>query len=139
MNCLATKSEIEKWIENAKRKRTGYLRVVDDCDKQLARLEPVYKELGDIKRSFRSIRKSTVEIICEKKKWCGEKYSSFCQDGDALDTICGEYYKTLDVAQDSINVKIGELKAKKRELLPLIGGLWGQIERWKVDIQNIGN
>lgn len=139
MNHLATKSEIEKWIDAAKRKRTRYLKVVDDCDKQIARLEPVYRKLGEIKSDFRSTRKSTESIFDEKRQWCGEKHNSFCKDGDYLDSSCGDYYKQLDAAQDAINVKIGELKAKKRELIPLIGSLWGQIERWKVDIQNIGN
>lgn len=136
---MATKSEIEKWIESAKNKRTRYQKIVRNCDDEIARLEPVYRELGAIKSDFSSVRKNTLQIIDEKRKWVGDKHNAFCQAGDSFDNVCGDYYRLLDAAQDAVNTKIGDLKAQKRELVPLIGNLWGQIERWKVDLQNIGN
>jgi len=136
---LATKSELQGWIWDAQKKYDTYQQIVVDCDNKIARLEPVYKALADIKSDFRSARKSTREIIEEKGTWQGEKHTSFCNAGDALDDICGEYYDLLDYAHDRINERISELRAKKRELIPIIGGLWAQIERWRVDIENALN
>lgn len=136
---VALKSEIENWINAAKNQLTKYNNTVNSCDKQIARLEPVYKELGTIKSDIHSTRKNTEAVIDEKRKWSGDRHTSFCKDGDLLDASFSDYYNQLDAAQDAINKKIGELKAKKKELVPIIGSLLKKIEQWKVDIQNAVN
>ena len=136
---MATRDEIQRWINNARYKRRQYQQTVDDCDKQLARLEPVYEKLSDIKSDFRKARSDTREIFNEKGSWRGETYTTFCRNGEMLDSNFGSFYNQLDAAHDALNRKIGDLKATKRELIPLIGKLWGQIEQWKVDIENAVN
>lgn len=136
---MATRDEIQWWINNAWEKRRRYQQTVDDCDKQLARLEPVYQELADIKSDFKKARANTRQVFSEKGSWRGEKYTAFCTAGDMLDNSCGSYYAQLDAAHDALNRKIGDLKATKRELIPLIGTLWAQIEQWKIDIENAVN
>lgn len=136
---MATKDEIQGWIWNAQAKYAAYKQTVETCDKQIARLEPVYKELCQIKSDFRGTRKSTEQVFRDKGIWRGDKYTSFCNAGDELDAFCGEYYNRLDAAQDAVNEKIGELKAKKKELIPILGGLLAQIEQWRVDIENALN
>ena len=136
---MATKSEIQGWIWYANNKKQEYENIVDDCDKKIARLEPVYQKLGEIKDDFRSARKSTEEIFDEKGAWRGEKYTSFCNAGRVLDGACSDYYNQLDAAQDAVNEKIGELKAKKLEFIPLIGKLVAQISQLWVDFQNAAN
>ncbi len=136
---MATRDEIQRWINNAWYKRSQYQQTVDDCDRQLARLEPVYEKLSDIKSDFHRARSDTREIFNEKLSWRGETYTAFCAKGEMLDSGCASYFNRLDAAHDALNRKIGELKATKRELLPLIGQLWGQIERWKVEFENAVN
>lgn len=136
---MATKSEINGWIESARKKVDRYQQTIDSCNKQIARLEPVYRKLGDIKADFHSARKSTEEVFDRKDSWRGDKHTSFRQAGDALDGTCGEYYQRLDAAQDAVNKKIGELRAKKRELVPLVGDLLAQVAEWRVDIENALN
>lgn len=136
---MATKSDIQGWIWNAQGQYNRYKQIVADCDKQIARLEPVYQALGEIKADFSSARNSTGEVFDQKGVWRGEQYSSFCRSGTTLDGTCGEYYKRLDAAHDAVNVKIGEYKAKKRELIPIIGSLWAQITQWRIDIENALN
>ena len=45
---MATKDEIQRWIQNAVDARSRYQRIVNDCNSKLARLEPVYRGLSDI-------------------------------------------------------------------------------------------
>lgn len=129
---MATKSDIQGWIWT-------YQNTVENCNKQIDKLIPVYQALGDVKNEFRNARKSTEDIFEEKGMWRGEKYTSFCRAGDTLDSTCREYYKRLDAAQDAVNKKIGELKAKKFELIPIINSLAAQIEDMKTDVENALN
>ena len=136
---MATESEISGWIWNAQERIRKYRQIVEDCDKQIARLEPVYQALGEIKSDFRSARKSTKEIVERKGIWRGEKHTSFRNAGERLDDVCGWYYHRLDAAHDAVNSKIGELKAKKQELIPIIGDLLAKITQWTTAIKNMGN
>lgn len=136
---MSTKDEIQGWIWAIQNKVNGYKQTVADCEKKIARLEPVYKELGEIKDSFRGARKSTEAIFEEKGTWRGEKHTTFCNDGAALDDMYGNYYRQLDAAQDAVNTKIGELKEKKQELIPIIGSLLAQIEQLWIDFSNAVN
>lgn len=136
---MALESEIREWIRNAQAEYNRYSRIVDDCNKKIDRLKPVYKALGDIKKNFNNERRSTVNAIQEQSSWRGEKNTDFQEHGSELDDICSSYYNRLDMAQDTVNRKIGELEAKKLELIPIMGRIWGQIERWWVEIQNITN
>ena len=136
---MATRSEIEGLIWNIQEKIERYLQTIDDCNKKIARLKPVYRKLGDIKSCFRSARKSTAEIFEEKGTWRGEKHTSFCNDGIVLDNSYGEYYNRLDAAQDAVNSKIGELESKIHELDPLVGKLKAQITQLWIDFQNAVN
>lgn len=136
---MALESEIREWIRNAQAEYNRYSRIVEDCNKKIDRLKPVYKALGDIKKNFNNERRSTVNAIQEQSSWRGEKNTDFQEHGSELDDICGSYYNRLDMAQDTVNRKIGELEAKKLELIPIMGRIWGQIERWWVEIQNITN
>lgn len=139
MNGLATKSEIQGWISDAQRKQETYHKIAADCDKQIARLEPVYRKLGELKENFRSARKSTENIFDEKGTWRGERYKAFCNAGEALDDTCKAYYQKLDAAQDEVNRKIGKLKGKKQEQILLVGRLMKQVTQWQVDIENALN
>lgn len=136
---MATESDIQQLIKSADNKCKMYQRTIEDCDKQIARLKPVYQKLSEIKADFRNARKSTEGIFEEKGTWRGERYTSFCNAGAVLDDAYGEYYNRLDAAHDEVNRKMGELKAKKKRLIPLIGELAAQIELWSADIQNAGN
>lgn len=136
---MATESELNSLIQKAKNTYNRYKTTVGNCDAQIARLKPVYTKLGEIKNDFSSVRKDMTGIIDEKRFWCGEQYNTFCQRGDALDDACRRYYLLLDQAQDAVNTKIGELEAEKRRLVPLIGDLWGQMARWRTELQNLGN
>ena len=79
-------------------------------------------------------------LFKEKGQWRGEKYTAFCSAGEMLDESLEAYYTTkLDAAHDAINTEIGELQAKKRELAPLVGGLWGDIARWRAELKNLTN
>ena len=136
---MASKSEIQSWIWNARNTYDRYQRIIDDCNKKIARLEPVYNKLSDIKSDFKKARRSTKDIFREKGEWRGRKYNSFCREGDSLDGSMGDYYRQLDIAHDAINSKIGELRAKKRELIPLLGSLLAQIEVWNAEKKNALN
>ena len=126
-------------IERAFAKRTARMQTVDKCNDQLARLEPIYKRLSEIKKDLRSARKSTEKMFEEKGNWRGEKYVAYRSAGSELDGICGDYYKQLDAAHDAINVKIGELRAARAEAISDIGILLGQIERWSIELNNNWN
>ena len=139
VSSLATKSEISKLIEAASNDYDRYRTTVKNCDKALKRLEPVYRQLGEIKRNFRVTKNSTVELIEEKRLWTGDRNTSFRNAGESLDSTYRAYYLALDAAQDAVNVKIGDLKAKKASLIPVIGKLWGQIKQWEVDFENAIN
>lgn len=136
---MATETELNNWILNANHTIERYNSIISDCDKKISRLEKVYKELTAIKESFRSNRKQTKAIFKEKGNWRGEKYTSYCSAGEILDDSYEAYYTKLDAAHDAINTEIAELKARKRELVPLVGGLWGDIARWRATLENIGN
>ena len=136
---MATREDIQKWIINAQHRYTTYKATVDECDAKIDRLKPVYKTLGEIKSDILEERNTTASIIETKGTWTGEKHTTFCNDGDTLDSACSQYYDTLDAAQDAVNVKIGELTQKKQELIPLIGKLISQITEWKVEFQNAIN
>ncbi len=126
-------------IYNAERQRETYQRRVNYCEEQIRRLRAVYDELGEIKDEFRQTRKSTERIFEEKGKWRGRRYQDFCNAGEKLDSSYGAYYRKLDAAQDAVNTKMGELLAEQSRLIPLIGGLVAQIQRWWIDIENLGN
>ena len=136
---MATKSELDALISQAKAKINKYKKTISDCDDKIDRLKPVYKELSEIKDRFKESRNSTKEIFAEKGTWRGEKQTAFRNAGDALDSSYKAYYQRLDAAHDAVNRKIADLKAKKRELTPLIGDLWGNITRWQAELQNLGN
>lgn len=136
---MPTKDDLQWLIDQAWEKRRKAQQTVDDCDKQLARLEPVYQKLSEIKSDFRKARADTREVFHEKGSWRGEKHTEFANAGSRLDDSCGSYYTQLDTAHDALNERIGELRATKREQILLIGTLLGQIERWKVDFQNATN
>lgn len=136
---MSTKSELDKLIRGARNTIFKYKQTITDCNDKIDRLKLVYDELTDIKDSFRKARKETQKTFLEKGTWKGEKYTSFCNDGDAVDSACQEYYTRLDIAHDAINTKIGELRATKRRLTPLIGGLWGDIAKWEAEIKNLVN
>ena len=110
-----------------------------DCNHKIDRLEPVYSELGRIKRSFRTAQKSTGKIFDEKGIWRGEKYTSFCTAGDNLVDSLETYYKQLDSAQDAVNDAISNLKQEKLRLIPIVGGLLAQIEQFSTDVENVLN
>lgn len=129
---MATISEIQGWI-------WSYQQTVNSCDNQIARLNSVYKELGNIKSSFRRTRNDTERIFKEKVAWRGEMHMTFCNGGVELDGILGEYYRQLDAAQDEVNKKIAQLKAKKWELIPIINSLVAQIQDLKSDVENALN
>ena len=137
---MATKGELDRWISRANYTITQYNNTISECDDKIKRLNKVYKELSQIKKNYRAARKNTKKDFSEKGEWRGDKHTSFCNSGDMLDQAYGDYYtQQLDAAHDAINKEIGELTAKKRELIPLIGGLLGDIARWRADLKNIGN
>lgn len=139
MQELAAIEDLQWLIKNAWEKCRQYQQTVDDCDKQLARLEPVYRELSDIKSDFKKARGNTRAVFSEKGSWRGEKYTAFRTMGDMIDDNCGSYYAQLDAAHDALNRKIGDLEATKRQLIPLIGNLLAQIEQWATEIENAWN
>lgn len=136
---LATEGELQWLIQKAREEYNRRKQTIADCEKQLDRLEPVYRKLSEIKSDFRKARASTREVFTEKGSWRGEKHTEFSNAGSRLDDSCGDYYNQLDKAHDLLNTKIGELKATKSEQLPLIGTLLGNIQRWTVELQNLGN
>ena len=136
---MSIKSELDKKISDAWSLHARYTAIYNDCEQKLDRLRPVYKTLGKIKDDFKTARRNTKEVFAEKGAWHGEKYTAFCSDGDKVDSECEAYYQLLDQAQDTVNVKIGELEAKKLEIIPLLGRVLGRIRQWEREIQNIGN
>lgn len=126
-------------ISELREKYGIYDQRLKDCNNKIDRLEPVYSELGRIKKSFRKARKSTGKIFDEKVSWRGEKYTSFCTEGDNLVDSLETYYKQLDSAQDAVNEAISSLKQEKREMIPIIGGLLSEIEQWSTDVENALN
>ena len=129
---MLTIGEIWNWI-------SVYQQNIQECERQIARLQPVKRQLGSIKGQFQSARKSTENIFEEKGKWAGEKYTAFCRAGAALDDACGEYYRRLDAAQDAVNTKIHELEAKKAEMLPLISDLFSMLHEAQAKAENALN
>ena len=129
---MPTVAEVWGWI-------SSYQQIVNDCESKIARLKPVYQNLGEIKSQFKSARKSTENVFNEKGKWCGERYTAFCSAGSALDDACGEYYRRLDAAQDEVNRKIHELEAKKLEMIPIINNLYALIEQIEASVENTFN
>lgn len=117
----------------------AYRNTVANCERQINRLQPVYQTLGELKSDYRYARKKTESVFRDKNSWRGERKISFCRDGDSLDHICGEYYSRLDAAQDAVNSKIGELRAKKLELIPIINNLVALIEEMRTEIENALN
>ena len=126
-------------ISELREKYGIYNQRLKDCNHKFDRLEPVYSELGRIKRSFRTAQKSTGKIFDEKGIWRGEKYTSFCTAGDMLDDSLETYYKRLDSAQDAVNEAISGLKQEKLRLIPIVGGLLAQIEQFSTDVENVLN
>lgn len=122
---MATIDELRSWIES--------------CDIQISRLNSVYKELGRIKSSFQGARNGTEDIFKGKGTWRGETHTGFCNSGSELDRVLGEYYKRLDAAQDAVNKKIAQLKAKKWEFIPMLNDLVAQLQDKKSDIENALN
>ena len=116
-----------------------YRQIQQDCDDKIARLRPVYNELGNIKSSFRSARKGTETIFDKKGTWRGDTHTSFCTSGAELDSLCGNYYQRLDEAQDKVNLKIKELQAKKMEMIPIINDLMKLLAQLIAEMENIGN
>ena len=129
---MATINELQSWI-------WSYQQTLNSYDRQIKRLDAVYKELGNIKSSFRSCRKNTEEVFKEKGSWQGETHTSFCSAGAELDGILGDYYRQLDMAQDEANKKKAQLEAKKWELIPIIRRLAEQIQEIKSDVENALN
>lgn len=136
---MATESELNKWIQRAKNTYDRYNTTIGNYNKQIARLQPVYDELDRIKDDFDSLRKSTSKIIEEQRFWTGERFNEFCQRGEALDDDCCQYFHLLDLAQDAVGRKIGDLKAERDRLIPLLGDLLGDIDRWWAELKNITN
>ena len=65
---MALESEIREWIRNAQAEYNRYSRIVEDCNKKIDRLKPVYKALGDIKKNFGKIeaqKQATLDRIAE--------------------------------------------------------------------------
>ena len=56
-----------------------------------------------------------------------------------MDITCGEYYNLLDTAQDAVNQQLGNLRAKRLELIPYINNLASQIEQGRVNVENALN
>lgn len=134
-----TRDEISGWIWSAKAKKEEYERTVEECNKKIARLKPVYQKLGEIKSDFKSAKKNTEEVFKEKGTWRGEKHSSFCNAGDSLCDVSEAYYRHLDTAQDEVNRKIGELENQKLKLIPLIGDLAATINWLWTEFNNAVN
>ena len=136
---MALKEDFERWIRNAENTIKSYNNTIADCDDKIKRLQKVYDELAKIKDKLSSNKKQTKAIFKEKGTWRGEKYQAYCNAGEALDDAYEAYYNKVDAAHDAINTEIANLQAKKADLLPLIGGLWGNIAKWKAEIKNLGN
>ena len=118
---------------------SNYQKTVADCNRQIARLEPIYQKLGEIKSDFRRVRKDTEKTIEKKGTWRGKTHDYFCGLGSTMDITCGEYYKLLDTAQDAVNQQLGNLRAKRLELIPYINNLASQIEQGRVNVENALN
>ena len=136
---MATKFELDSLIKDAQERIKEFRQTIVDCDRKIARLESVYRELGNLKSDFRNARKNTEEIFEMKTVWQGERHTAFQRAGSALDDSYGSYYARLDDAQDAVNRRIGELRAQKLKLLPRIDGLLLQINQWTIEIANILN
>lgn len=126
-------------IDEIQHKISLYQASADEYDNQIKRLQPVYDELGAIKDDFRRTRKEIEAVFDEKMTWSGDKYMLFRSKGNTLDTACRDYYNTLDIAQDAVNEKIGELKAKKLEMIPIINDLAADYQSLKTEVQNALN
>ena len=129
---MPTVEEVLGWI-------SSYQQTVKECEQKIARLKPVYQQLGSIKSQFQSVRKSTERTFAERGKWSGEKRTAFYSAGETLNSTCGEYYRRLDAAQDAVNRKIHELEAKKVEMIPIINDLYALIEQIKASVENAFN
>lgn len=125
--------------QDLRNKYYWYKRQVDGCNDKLARLKPVYSKLGKIKEEFRSARKDTKAIFREKGTWRGEKYTAYCNAGEALDDACQEYYNRLDAAHDAINKEIGELEAARWRYIPIMNGLMRDIKDLETGVENALN
>lgn len=136
---LSTKSEILGWINSAKAKVNKYRTTTDNNNKKIDRLKKAYDELGDIKGRYQTARHAVNEMMETERFWHGDKRKKFLSDGVSLDGEFGAYYNTLDAAQDAVNTKIGELRAENSELIPIIGKLLGNINRWWAEYQNADN
>ena len=136
---MQSKNELERLIQNARNQYNSYTRSISGYNNQIARLEAVYKKLAEIKSDYRRTKKATMEVFDEKGVWAGEKRAYFLYSGNELDIDLEGYYKTLDAAHDAINAKIGALRAEKAKMTPLLGNLLGQIEQWRVEIENMAN
>lgn len=127
-------------IEDLQALISEYQVTIDTCNKQIDRLEKAYTALGDIKSDFQNARKSTNAVFSAKGlQWRGKKHTDFCNAGASLDDSMADYYNRIDIAQDSVNRKIGELKAKRFELIPIIGDLAKKIEQLKAEAANMMN
>ncbi len=129
---MPTVAEVWGWI-------SSYQQNVNDCENKIARLKPVYQNLGEVKSRFQSARKNTENVFKETESWDGEKHTAFCNAGSALDDACGDYYRRLDAAQDAVNRKIHELEAKKLEMIPIINNLYALIEQIEASVENTFN
>lgn len=126
-------------IDEIQYKISLYQAASEEYDKQIKRLQAVYDALGEIKDDFRITRKELEAVFDEKLTWSGDKHMLFRSKGDTLDVACRDYYNRLDTAQDAVNEKIGELKAKKLEMLPAINILAEAYQSLKTEVQNALN
>ncbi len=128
-----TLDEIMKTIENYEARNREFQKKID-------KLEPVYKNLREIKKEFKKEKRKMIEIFDDKDiEWRGEKYESFCRAGEDLEKSLNEYYKRLDNALDAINTEIGNLEAEKTNGLGMIDYLNDMYQAMKTSVENTFN
>lgn len=136
---MPTKDEIQGCIWNAGQAISKYQKMIEDCNKKIDRLKPVYKELGQIKDTFKTEKNNLLGIFELKGIWVGDTYNSFAEAGEELSAKYANYYQLLDQAQDEVNCAIADLESKKTDIIPMIGQLKRQIVQWGADIENARN
>lgn len=112
-------------------------------DEQIGRLRVAYRQVGEIKSQYLSIKtsESTQLINRNPEDWNGSKHGHYKTDAiyvPAIDYGINEYYKDIDRIQDAINMKICELENQKFSD-SFLGDLVRGINSLRYQIQNLFN
>ena len=133
-NSLVSQKDTTRSQYNACENRIG------DYEYLIRQLKRKKETVTELKKSYKTHKKTTKEIHEEDHKWTGSTYKSFSKKMDAVETADEDYYtNSLDYVLDSINNEITRLENLKRDDSNLLGWLGNKLNSLINKIENYWN